>query len=125
MKKLILMLITIGMVAVAIAQAATHSVTLFWTDTVNPTGTTYNVYKQSGVCPTTPPTIGNIGSFVKLNATALTVLTYQDSTVVAGSGYCYYATAVNAGSESAPSTTIYSGIVPTAFPPTGIILVIQ
>jgi len=80
------------------AQVITsHSVTLAWQDTLNPAGaTTYSVYRAPGLCSGTP-------TFAKL-ATALTVLTYQDSTVTPGN-YCYQVTATVGGMESSPSNT--------------------
>lgn len=79
----------------AILSAQGRSVTLNWTDTVNPAGTTWNVYRAPGLCTASPV-------FVKLTATPLTVKTYVDSTVVSGS-YCFQVTAVLNGVESGPS----------------------
>ncbi len=79
----------------AILSAQGHNVTLNWTDTLNPAGTTWNVYRAPSAC-----TASSV--FVKLTATALTVKTYTDSTVVSGS-YCFQVTAVLNGVESVPS----------------------
>lgn len=87
----------------------THSVSLAWQDTANPTGTTYNVYRATGLCSGTP-------TFSKL-ATAVTVKTYTDSTVTTGN-YCYQVTAVFQGSESVPSNSVNPNV--PAFPPTGL-----
>jgi len=81
----------------AFGQAAdTHSVTLNWEDTLNPAGTTYSVYRVTGLCSGTP-------AFSKL-ANAVTAKTYIDLTVTPGN-YCYQVTATSGGIESAPSNT--------------------
>jgi len=94
---------------VAFAQTTTHSVTLNWADSLNPAGTTYSVYRATGLCSGTP-------TWSKL-ATALTLKTYQDTTVVAGN-YCYEVTATAAGMESAPSNT--AGAPVPSFPPSAL-----
>jgi hypothetical protein len=81
---------------VAAAQTS-HSVKITWTDTVNPAGTTYNVYKANTNCTGTP-------TFVKLNTAPITTQSYTDTNVAAGT-YCYSATAVGPGGESAQSNT--------------------
>jgi fibronectin type 3 domain-containing protein len=74
-------------------QAQTqHKVTIAWNDTVNPSGTTYNVYRATAACSTTP-------TLTKL-ASGVTVMNYTDSTVTNGSTYCYAVTAVGPGGES-------------------------
>lgn len=93
----------------AFTQTAIHSATLVWVDTQNPSGTTYSVYRASGLCSGSPV-------FSKL-ATAVTDKTYVDSTVQPGN-YCYQATATFNGVESGPSNTS-SGAVP-AFSPIGL-----
>lgn len=98
---------------ISLAQAS-HNATLTWTDTSNPTGTTYNVYRATGLCSGTP-------TFSKL-ATAVTVKTYQDTTVQPG-GYCFMVTAVYNSVESAASNSA-SAAVP-AFSPTGLTLTTQ
>lgn len=97
-----------------LAQTA-HSVTLTWTDTQNPTmGTTYSVYRATGLCSGTP-------TFSKL-ATAITTKTYQDTTVTPGN-YCYQATATVNGVESGPSNSAPAAV--PAFAPTGLTLTVQ
>ena len=97
------------------AQSATHSVTLTWQDTQNPaTGTTYSVYRATGLCSGTP-------AFSKI-ATALTAKTYQDTTVQPGN-YCFEVTATVNGMESAPSNTVNPGV--PSFPPTGLSVTVQ
>src|SRR5579872_3227588 len=101
-------LFAIALLAAGLASAQTlqHSATLTWTDTVNPSGTTYNVYRATGLCSGTP-------TFSKL-ATAVTPKTYQDTTVTPGS-YCFAVTAVFQGVESPMSNSVVAN-VPT-FPP--------
>lgn len=92
----------------------THSVTLSWTDTLNPTGTTYNVYRATGLCSGTP-------TFSKL-ATAISAKTYQDTTVTPGN-YCYQVTATYNSVESAPSNSALAPV--PSFAPTQLIVVVQ
>jgi len=70
-----------------------HSVTLSWSDT----GTQlagYNVYRS---------TVAN-GSYTRINSTLVTTTSYSDQTVVSGTAYNYYVTAVGTNAvESAPS----------------------
>lgn len=91
---------------IACAQT-THSVTLNWQDTLNPTGTTYNVYRAVGLCSGTP-------TFAKI-ASALTVLTYIDTTVTPGP-YCFAVTATSGGAESAQSNSAIANV--PSFAPT-------
>ena len=111
MKLLLIMLLTItGLMA-----QTQHSVGLTWTDTLNPsTGTTYSVYRATGLCSGTP-------TFNKI-ATALVAKTYQDTTVIPGN-YCYEVTASVNGMESAPSNTALAPV--PSFPPTGLSLTVQ
>src|SRR5579859_3304505 len=51
----------------------THTVKITWTDTINPAGTTYNVYRAAAACSTTP-------TLAKLTS-GLTTMTYTDSAV--------------------------------------------
>jgi fibronectin type 3 domain-containing protein len=109
LKKAVVVLVFVTFVVLANAQS-THSVVLSWTDTTNPAGTTYSIYRVAGLCSGTP-------TFNKL-ATALTTKTYTDSTVVPGN-YCYQATATSqSGVESAPSNSVNPS-VPT-FAPTNL-----
>lgn len=88
----------------------THTVTLSWTDDRNPAGTTYSVYRASGLCSGTP-------TFAKI-ATAVTAKTYADTTVQPGN-YCYGVTATYNAVESAQSNTV-NPTVPS-FAPTALI----
>lgn len=72
-----------------------HNVKLTITDTTNPPGTTYNIYRGSAACSTNP-------TLTLLNTAPVTALTYTDTAVPAGT-YCYAATAVGPGGESAKS----------------------
>lgn len=92
--------------AVAFMQGSGHSVLLTWVDTQNPTGTTYNMYRASGLCLGSP-------AFSKI-ATGITALTYTDSPVPVGN-FCYQATASQNGMESAPSNSASAAVLP--FPP--------
>lgn len=100
--------------AFPIFSQTTHSVTLNWTDTLNPAGTTYSVYRAVGLCSGTP-------TFAKL-ALAVTVKTYQDTTVTPGN-YCYAVTATANGMESAQSNTALAPV--PSFPPAGLTVVVQ
>src|ERR1700722_1839296 len=100
-----------------------HSAIVTWTDTLNPTGTTYNVYRAAGACPATPPT--STTGFTKLNPNAAASgLTYVDSSIVSGT-YSYLVTAVVGGVETAPSPC-GQGTVPIAgVPPQSIKIAIK
>lgn len=86
------------------AQAA-HTATLNWVDTLNPSGTTYNVYRATGLCSGNP-------TFNKI-ATAITLKTYPDNTVPIGNS-CYTVTATFQSAESNPSPTASAAVVPFA-----------
>ena len=105
----------LGLLLVAVMSfAQTHSVTLTWTDTSNPAGTTYSVYRVVGLCSGSP-------TFAKI-ATAVTDKTYIDTTVQPGN-YCYTVTASFNGAESSPSNSEPALVLP--FPPTGLTAVVQ
>lgn len=115
MKTLVLLL---GLAAACYAQSG-HSVTLSWTDSQNPAGTTYNVWRASGACPATAPTSTPPTGFTQLNTAPVTATTYLDTAVTAGDTYCYVVTAVGPNGQSAPSNTAGVG-VPAAFPVSGV-----
>lgn len=49
------LLIAILFAQVALAQGVSqHSVTLNWQDALNPAGTTYSIYRATGLCSGTP-----------------------------------------------------------------------
>jgi fibronectin type 3 domain-containing protein len=97
-----------------LAAQTTHSVSLTWQDTLNPSGTTYSVYRATGLCSGTP-------TFSKI-ATALTVKTYQDTTVQPGN-YCYQVTATANAVESAPSNTALAPV--PSFAPAQLSITVQ
>ena len=114
MRYFIKSIVLLALVIPAFAQALTHTVTLTWIDPNNPTGTTYNVYRATGLCTGTP-------IFSKI-ASAVTVKTYTDSTVVPGN-YCFQVTATFNGSESVPSNSVNPNV--PAFAPSGLIFTVQ
>ena len=107
-------LLTLMLAVGALAQAVTHNAKLIWVDTQNPTGTTYSIYRATGLCSGTPV-------FSKL-ATGVAVLTYTDTTVTPGN-YCYQVTAVAGGVESAPSNSVLAPV--PSFPPQTLSVVVQ
>jgi len=78
---------------------------LTWTDTQNPTGTTYNVYRAPGLCSGTP-------AFVKL-ASGVTSLTFADATITVGP-WCYQVTASVSNIEGPPSPQASATVGPFA-----------
>jgi len=102
MKKALLCMILFA--APLIARPPQHSVTLNWQDSINPAGTTYNVYKAAGAC-------SSASLFAKLNAAPIITKTFTDTKVSAGIAYCYAATSYVSPSESVKSPGI-TAIVP-------------
>jgi hypothetical protein len=96
------------------AFAQTHQAVLSWTDTLNPTGTTYTILRSPGMCSGTP-------SF-SIIASGVTAMTYTDTTVTPGN-YCYEVEATSGGVLSAPSNTALAPI--PAFAPTGLAVTVQ
>lgn len=76
------------------AQAA-HSSTFTWAAVTGAQG--YNLYKAPGSCTAT---------FVKVNSTPITLLTYTDTGMLDGEVNCYYLKAFDANGESDPSGTM-------------------
>jgi hypothetical protein len=111
MKLLIALLL---LTAALFAQATTHSVTLTWTDTLNPAGTVYTVYRSTGLCSGSPV-------FSKI-ASAVAAKTYQDSTVIPGN-YCYQVSATANSVESAPSNTALAPV--PSFAPQQLSIIVQ
>lgn len=97
----------------AFAQT-THSATLTWADTQNPAGTTYNVYRATGLCSGTPV-------FSKL-ASGLVPKTFTDPTVSPGN-WCFQVTATTAGIESPASNTAQAPV--PNFAPTQLQVTVQ
>ena len=112
MTKIRFVLIAFVFAACALAQT-THTVTLTWVDALNPTGTTYTVYRANGACSGTP-------SYVNI-ASAVTVKTYDDVGINPGR-YCYAVTANYNEMESDYSTPATAQVKP--FKPTLLILVV-
>jgi chitinase len=103
--RLVLFAALILLCAQICAQA--HTVSLSWTASTDSVAG-YFVYRFAGACPTS----GTSG-FTKITTTAVTGTSYADSTVAAGA-YCYYATSVLNGVESAPSNFASAVILPAA-----------
>jgi hypothetical protein len=85
-----------------VSAQTVHKVLIAWTDTVNPSGTTYTIYRASATCSTNP-------TLTKL-ASGITASTYTDSSVSAGN-FCYAVTANGPGGESAFSNEAPAVIV--------------
>ena len=104
MNKLAFVLTALFLTCVTPAPAhAQHNVSLAWTASASAAGNpslTYNVYRSPGCS----------GTFTLLNTTGIAATTFLDVAVPPGT-YCYQATAVLAGVESAPSNEA-SAIVP-------------
>ena len=82
-----------------------HSVVVNWVDALNPSGTTYNVYRASGTC-------ASGGTFTEVG-NGVSALTYTDANVPLGN-LCYYVTAVNSGLEGLPSNKADAAVRPFA-----------
>lgn len=81
----------------------THKTTLTWTASTSTDVAGYNMYRSTGTND----------YYTKINTTLITSLTYQDLSVLAGTTYVYYATAVDtSGNESVPSNTA-TATIPT------------
>jgi fibronectin type 3 domain-containing protein len=99
-------------------SATAHSVSLSWGASIPSTGSTcpsgtgstaitgYNVYRGTAT--------GGEGSTPLV--TAITVLTYTDTTVAAGSTYFYQVTGVNCVGESSKSNEVVA-VIPNPLPP--------
>jgi fibronectin type 3 domain-containing protein len=86
------------------ATAVQHSATLNWgaSDSPGVTIAGYNIYrsKVSGT------------SYVKINATLATGLTYTDLTVQSGQTYFFVATAVDASGNESPFSNEAQAVIP-------------
>ncbi len=114
MKRILAFALFVMISAVALVAQSGHSATLTWTDTQNPAGTTYAVYRATGLCSGSP-------AFSKV-ADALTEKTYQDAAVTSGN-YCYAVTATSGGVESAQSNS--AGAAIPSFAPSQLSIVVQ
>ena len=90
----IVLLILLSICLCSGAFAQTRTATLSWSDTLNPAGRTYSVYRAAGACPASGTLAG------PPIATGLTAQSYSDSTVSIGTTYCYAVTAVVSSTES-------------------------
>ena len=80
------------------AAAQGHQATLTWQTPSDVTaGSTYNVYRASGVCPATAP-----GTLTWTKLGTVSALTLVDTTITVGA-WCYYVVQVQNSIESAPS----------------------
>lgn len=123
MKKILAAIVLFGMLGVSLPAQAAHSVTLNWTastDSTTATPGTVSVFRALGACPATG--LGT-ATYTALTTTALAGGPYIDTTVTAGSSYCYYIGATIGAATSGPSNT-YSALIPIA-PPTITVVVIQ
>lgn len=96
------------------AQAPQHAVTLTWIDAANPAGTTYSVYRATGLCSGTP-------TFSKVQS-GVAAKTYEDATVTTGN-YCYKVTATFNNVESGPSPTALAAV--PSFSPSSLSVVVK
>ena len=92
MKKLWLLLLIIPLLFWPSFAQSPHSVTLTWNASAT-TGAAYNVYRGTS----------SSGPFTKINSSDVTVLTYVDSSGVAGTTYYYEVTAVCDASTTCPA----------------------
>jgi hypothetical protein len=116
MKIKILTILTLIFVAAQAAQSQTHSATLSWTASTT-TAVTYNVYRGTGACATSPA--------MSIVAGSITPVTYADTTVLAGTSYCYYIKALKSGLESTASNSITAVIPADApLPPSNLTVVV-
>jgi len=90
--------------ALLMARPPQHSVTLNWQDSINPAGTTYNVYKATGAC-------SSASAFAKLNTSPIVTKSYVDANVSANTAYCYAATSYVSPAESEKSSGV-TAVVP-------------
>lgn len=107
-------IITLIFFAIAAVAQSSRSVVLTWTDTANPVGTAYNVYRAAGPCSGTP-------AFVKI-MTGVVPKTFTDASVAVGN-YCYAVTSTFGGMESGYSPTALAPVTP--FPPGGLSITVN
>lgn len=108
------LILTLLLTSLGLFAQATHSVTLNWVDTSNPTTTTYNVYRATGLCSGSP-VYSKIGTGVALK-------TYEDTTVQPGP-YCYVVTATYSSIESAYSNSALANV--PSFAPTSLSVIVK
>lgn len=109
MKRLVFVASMLLLVTGVHAQSA-HSVQLTYgasSDAGSNPSLTYNVYRATSACTSTP-------TFAKINASPVTGLSFSDPNVSVGNTYCYQVTAVLNGLESAPSNSASAVILPSS-----------
>ena len=82
-------------------QAAAHSVTLSWTASTS-TVSGYNIYR----------TTTNGSGYTKMNASLVTGLSYDDTSVQSGTTYYYVATAVDADGNESTDSNQATAVIP-------------
>ncbi len=101
-RRLVLLLFCIGfsMFGMSAAQAASHSVTLSWTPSMQPdniTAVNWNIYRSTA----------NAGPYAMIASLPVAIDTYVDTAVVSGNEYFYVLTCVDAaGVESGYSVPV-------------------
>lgn len=112
MRAAIRLVLVLSLLVMPLRAQAAHSATITITDTTNPAGMSYNIYRGAGACSTNP-TLSKIGT--------TSTKTYTDSGLAAGT-YCYAATALDSlGDESAKSPTA-QGVIP--MPPNAVTITV-
>lgn len=94
---------------------AQHSVTLTWVasaDAAANPSLTYNIFRSVSTCAAAT-------TFAQINTAAITTTTFTDTSVSVGNTYCYEATAVLNGVQSADSNTAQAVILPA--PPSSLV----
>lgn len=81
-----------------------HQAVLTWTDSLNPSGTQYNVYRTAGA---PNGTIISCTNFIRLNGNPVSALTYTDTTIVSGYSYCWEVRAINGSGESIAGDNLF------------------
>jgi len=94
------------------AQTASHFAKLSWSNNDSSTNS-YNIYRGDGTCAASP----TMAKIANTGANTISVMTYTDSTVIAGNTYCYAVTAVNSAGES-PMSALAQAIIPVLLAPT-------
>ena len=110
----------------ASCMAQTNSAVVTWTDTLNPPGTPYNVYRLAGTCPPAPVT--STAGFTVLNNTPITGMTLVDSAINPNTTYAWVVTAIVNGAETAPSPCGQGTVPPPpkpGVPPQSITIIIK
>lgn len=99
-----LLVAILALAAILAAQTPLgRTVVLAWDDDRNPAGTSYTIYRATGLCSGTPA--------FSVIANGITERTYEDQGVMPGN-YCYTVTALYAGMESAQSNAAPAAALP-------------